>query len=85
MPASSQSTTEQAGTQVTDLCGAQTQVCVPRLLIGLSKLLTFFENRKPSATAPGVAAAGTIDRAARNVSLVAQRDVDRDLYAHRLH
>src|SRR6266550_6559310 len=52
------------------------QVCVPPLPIGLSKLLTFFGNRKPSATAPGVAAAGTIDRAARNVSLVAQRDVE---------
>jgi hypothetical protein len=51
------------------------QVCVPRLPIALSKLLTSFANRKPGATAPGVAAAGTIDRAARNVSLVAQHDV----------
>ena len=53
----------------------RSQVRVPRLPIGLSKLLTFFGNRKPSATAPGVAAAGRIDRDAHNASLVAQRDV----------
>ena len=53
----------------------RSQVCVPRLPIDLSKLLTSFANRKPSARAPGVAATGTIDRAARNVSLVAQHDV----------
>jgi hypothetical protein len=48
---------------------------VPRLPIGLSKLLTFFGNRKPNATASGVAAAGRIDRDAHNASLVAQRAV----------
>jgi hypothetical protein len=51
------------------------QVRVPRLPIGLSKSVTSFGNRKPSATAPGVAAAGRIDRDAHNASLVAQRDV----------
>ena len=53
------------------------QVRVPRPPIGRSKSVTSFGNRKPSATASGVAAAGRIERDAHNASLVAQCDVAR--------